>query len=174
MSSSQKCQTPKKKNVKLFLFLSSTHWVSTWWDGDKGAKYKSVMMERIKVHYGTMPWNNVPNNISSASDMLYTYMTKENISPLVLFPFTFSFISKLLLFVCLLLGFDSELITSCDAVICSLWCRLRWPNFHLGIFPAVFYWFSASKSLEQVNRRALQLEWNLDLSALLLRNLISI
>lgn len=147
----------------------------TWWNGDKRAKYKSVMMGRItKFIMDIMPWNNVPNNISSASDTPYTHMIKENISSLVVFAFTFSFASKLLLFVCLPLGFDSELITSCDAVICSLWCRLRWPNFHLGIFPAVFYWFSASKSLEQVNRRALQLEWNLDLSTLLLRDLISI
>lgn len=104
----------------------------------------------------------------SVNDIPYTDMMKENISSLLLFPFSFFFGRKLLLFVWLLLGFDSELITSCDAVTCSLRCRLRWPNFHLGLLTAVFYQLSASKSLNQVSNRALQLGWNLGLSALLL------
>jgi len=108
-----------------------------------------------------------------ASDIPYTLIMQENISSSVVFPFSFPFGRKLLLFVCLPLGFDSELITSCDAVIWSLWCRLRQPDFHLGLLPAVFYRLSASKSLKQVNSRALQLGWNLDLSAFLLRDLIA-
>lgn len=129
----------------------------------------SVMMEKLaNLFMDVMTWNNVPTDASSSE--WYSFHTHDERKY-----FFFSTLSVLFLLwqeastSNLPLGFDSELITSCDAVICSLWCRLRWPNFHLGLLPAVFYQLSASKSLKQINSRALQLGWNLDLSAFLLK-----
>lgn len=55
-----------------------------------------------------------------ACDIPSRHIKKENTASFVLFPFSFSFGRKHLLFVCLPLGFDRELITSCDAVIQSV------------------------------------------------------
>lgn len=148
MTAPKKYQTYSKQGKIFISFFLPYNWVCAWWDGDRKAKYDITCndLEVNKSAYGHNAQNNIPTQVFSR-EWCSLHICEENIS-LVLFPFSFSLGRKLLDFVCLPLNFDSELITSCDVVIWSLWYNLWWPNFHLQLLIAVFYWLSASEGLK--------------------------